>query len=200
MESAFCSNCGYLFRPEDMPKPQENKKPAAKSSGAEERKPEVHKPAAQTPTEKSGNDGFVLKLAIVGIIVVLLIVVGYMIAKNLDTSSSEDMYYDDTYSDDTYDETYSDDNTYQQDEDSYYVEGGIYYVQDVIKVREGPGKNYRQLQRSELTSEDYAISEDYPDALLKKGSQVTCLGMSGDWMMISSGWICVYDEGEYLVK
>ena len=61
-------------------------------------------------------------------------------------------------------------------------------------------RSNRHLKRSELSPEDYANSADYPDALLKKGTQVKCLEMSGNWMRIASGWICVYDGEEVLVE
>lgn len=67
-------------------------------------------------------------------------------------------------------------------------------------MRESPSKNARLLSREELSAEDYANSEDYPEACLKKGSPVICLEMSDEWMRISSGWICTFDEGEDLVK
>ena len=88
-------------------------------------------------------------------------------------------------------------------EDSYYKVGETYYILTNLRVREGPGKDYRILSRDELTAEDYSKSVDSEitnDALLKKGEMVTCQDMSGDWMRISSGWICVYDEGEKLVE
>lgn len=83
---------------------------------------------------------------------------------------------------------------------SGYIAGNYYTVQDVLRVRENPDINARQLKRSELASEDYANSADYPDALLQKGSRVKCLEMSDNWMRIASGWICVNDGKEVLVK
>lgn len=84
-----------------------------------------------------------------------------------------------------------------------YQEGKVYYVQTNLRVREGPGKNYRILDRSELYPGDYAQSVDSTtttDALLEKGAAITCLEMQGNWMRIESGWVCVEDEGEVLVK
>ncbi len=86
---------------------------------------------------------------------------------------------------------------------SKYKVGESYTVQTNLRVREGPGKNYRILDRSELAPDDYAKSVDSTtttDALMEKGVKITCLEMSGDWMRISSGWVCVEDEGEVLVK
>ena len=84
-----------------------------------------------------------------------------------------------------------------------FSEGKVYYVQTNLRVREGPGKEYRILQRSELSPDDYAQSVDSTtttDALMEKGAAITCLEMQGNWMRIESGWVCVEDEGEVLVK
>ena len=84
-----------------------------------------------------------------------------------------------------------------------YQEGKVYYVQTNLRVREGPGKTYRILDRSELLPGDYAQSVDSTtttDALMEKGAAITCLEMQGNWMRIESGWVCVEDEGEVLVK
>ena len=93
-----------------------------------------------------------------------------------------------------------------EDEDPYYKVGDSYYVQDVIMVRYGPGKQYDQMLRDELASDEYAASVDYKDdpepASLKKGSKIVCRGMSedGKWMALTEGWVCVYDNGEWLVR
>ena len=87
--------------------------------------------------------------------------------------------------------------------DSYYVIGSSYQIQTNLRVREGPGKEYRILNRDELSPNDYENSVDSKtttDALMEEGKTVICLGMEGDWMRIESGWICVYDEGEILVR
>ncbi len=84
-----------------------------------------------------------------------------------------------------------------------FVIGQSYEVQENLRVRAGPGKEYRILARDELLSDDYAISvnsKTTKDALIEKGKWVTCQGMQDNWMKISSGWICVNDEGEELVK
>lgn len=84
-----------------------------------------------------------------------------------------------------------------------FIIGESYVVQTNLRVRAGPGKEYRILNRNELTAEDYAKSVDSKtttDALMEKGSVITCLDMYGKWMRISSGWVCVEDEGEVLVK
>ncbi|MBR4091747.1 MAG: hypothetical protein IKK28_12990 [Mogibacterium sp.] len=84
-----------------------------------------------------------------------------------------------------------------------FIIGESYQVQTNLRVRAGAGKEYRILERTELTPEDYEISvnsKTTKDALIEKGKWVTCLGMQDNWMQISSGWICVFDDGEELVK
>lgn len=91
----------------------------------------------------------------------------------------------------------------RSEDNSKYQVGESYTVQTNLRVREGPGKEYRVLDRSELTPEDYAKSVDSTtttDALMEKGVVITCLEMSGSWMRISSGWVCVEDDGEVLVE
>ena len=142
-------------------------------------------------------------LIIAGIIIAALLVI-------IPLSNSSSSHYDGGEEQYTEDEYYEDDegagdniDVDEESSDGYFVTGNTYYVQTNLRVREGPGKEYRILTRDELTPEDYAISVDSEtttDALIEKGKMVTCQGMSDNWMKISSGWICVYDEGEELVK
>ena len=137
----------------------------------------------------------------------MVLIIGINIIGN---NSSPSVMYDDTeenadVSEDYYDEeVFSDTEEYPDNgNDPYYVKGNQYEVQENLRVREGPGKNYRILNRSELTSGDYALSVDSDtttDALIEKGKYVKCLGMEGDWMRIESGWVCTFDEGEVLVR
>lgn len=154
------------------------------------------------PIQNGNTNGFGIKKYV---LIAVAVIFGICVLTSLMRGGSSNTYY---YDEDTeseyseyYDEDYQDEYSENSENgDSEYIVGESYKVQDVLRVREGPGKNYRQLSRSELTSEDYAKSEDYPDALLKKGSTITCQEMSGNWMRISSGWVCVMDGGERLVE
>lgn len=88
--------------------------------------------------------------------------------------------------------------------DSYYIVGQDYYVQpsEGLRVRSEPSaaNDATILKRNQLTSEDMANAHNGDLAVLKKGSKVTCLEMKDNWMRISSGWICVEDNGEVFVK
>ena len=152
-------------------------------------------------------------LLIAGVVILALIIIPNLFKSNrsYDDSYYDDEYYDDEYYDeentDSYNESDSDDYIDEgypdNGNDSYYVIGNTYQIQTNLRVREGPGKEYRILNRDELTGDDFANSVDSKtttDALMEKGKYVKCLGMEGDWMRIESGWICVYDEGEVLVR
>ncbi len=136
-------------------------------------------------------------IIIIGIAAALVLAIGIIVISVISPKETfEDEYYDESYEEEYPVEEAADEGY----EDPYYIVDEVYYTQAVLKVREGPGKDYRQLTRDELAGEDYYNSEDYPDALLKKGSPVVCLEMSGDWMRIESGWICVRDGDETLVE
>lgn len=167
---------------------------------------------ADEPGEEKKRIKNTIKCSVIRVVVVLAVIIGFIAVSKamfkVDVGSSETdndkgtVYSDETNT--TEDQAITGDQTESDSQidigDAYFVPGRIYYTQDVLKVREGPGKNYRQLSRDELVDEDYDNSEDYPEACLKKGSPVTCLDMSDEWMHISSGWICTFDNGEDLVK
>ena len=156
-----------------------------------------HSSSNRTPTGKL--------LLVAGIILMVIIVGASIINSKSHYSSSDNYYYDENddvdMNDDDY--SYSDEDYPNNGNDSYYVIGNSYQIQTNLRVREGPGKEYRILNRDELSPEDYENSVDSKtttDALMEEGKTVLCLGMEGDWMRIESGWICVYDEGEVLVR
>lgn len=95
-------------------------------------------------------------------------------------------------------------NTYTEPEDEgYYVVGNTYTVveKEGVKVRSGPGRNYDQLNRSDLSDEYYYQSDDKGSkACLKKGAVVECLEMNGNWMRITDGWVCVEFDGDVLIE
>lgn len=144
-------------------------------------------------------------LLIAGVVILALIIVPNLFKSNrlYDDSNYDDEYYDDEYYDEGNGDEYIDEEYPDNGNDSYYVIGNTYQIQTNLRVREGPGKEYRILNRDELAGADFENSVDSQtttDALMEKGKYVTCLGMEGDWMRIESGWICTYDEGEVLVR
>ena len=69
-----------------------------------------------------------------------------------------------------------------------------------MNVREEPSKKSRILEASELSDEDKAKAAEGDDAVLRKGSTVTCLETKGNWIRIGSGWICGYEEGNFYIE
>ena len=69
-----------------------------------------------------------------------------------------------------------------------------YKLKAAMNVRSGPGTNYRILKRGELTASGKKNSVKANNAVLKKGTIVTCLEVKGDWMRIPSGWVCCKPE------
>lgn len=63
-----------------------------------------------------------------------------------------------------------------------------------LKVRTGPGTNYRQKKRSELTAGGKKAAKIGTYAVLKNGTRVTAKAVktvgSQVWVQIPSGWIC----------
>jgi len=75
-----------------------------------------------------------------------------------------------------------------------YVPGNVYTLQSDMYVRQSP--NGTKIKFDSLT-EDGKKNGKYDDegnAILKKGTKVTCKGMEGCWMQIPSGWVCAYNS------
>ncbi len=75
---------------------------------------------------------------------------------------------------------------------SGYRVGSTYKIvaTDGLKVRSGAGTGYRWKKRSELSADGKRHAALGTYAVLKYGTAVTCLEISGNWMRIPSGWIC----------
>jgi len=81
-----------------------------------------------------------------------------------------------------------------------YVAGRIYALQDHMNVRTGPGTNYPIKQVSELTADGKRhATRSTGAATLRKGTEVTCLEVYGDWMRIPSGWVCCRQGNEVYI-
>ena len=83
---------------------------------------------------------------------------------------------------------------------SWFEPGSEYVLQEDMNVREEPSKKSRILEASELSDEDKAKAAEGDDAVLRKGSTVTCLETKGNWIRIGSGWICGYEEGNFYIE
>lgn len=76
--------------------------------------------------------------------------------------------------------------------------GKDYTLNTDLYVRTGPGKKYSIKKRSQLTEDGKKHSAKGTNAILLKGTVVTCLEVKGNWMRIPSGWVC-YKSG-YIKK
>ena len=75
-----------------------------------------------------------------------------------------------------------------------YIPGVTYTLQSDMYVRQSP--NGEHIKFDSLT-EDGKKNGDYDEqgnAILKKGTRVTCKGMKDNWMQIPSGWVCAYNS------
>lgn len=78
--------------------------------------------------------------------------------------------------------------------------GKTYTTQVLLRVRTGPSTSYRWKKRSELTADARKHSQGGTYAVLNKGTKVTCLEVSGNWIRIPSGWICGKEGNEIYIK
>lgn len=83
---------------------------------------------------------------------------------------------------------------------SSYRVGSTYTLQNNMKVRTGPGTNYRQKKRSELTANAKQHAQSGTYAVLKKGTRVTVQGISGNWLKIPSGYVCARQGNSVYIK
>lgn len=95
----------------------------------------------------------------------------------------------------------------EPEQKSGFVIGQTYYVQpsDGVKVRNEPSTRTDAsiLKREQVPGEYQSHLENGPYAVLKKGTAVTCVDMSDDgtWMKIAEGcWCCVKHKGEILIS
>ena len=81
-----------------------------------------------------------------------------------------------------------------------YKAGATYTLQANMKVRTGAGTNYRWKKRSELTADGQKHAQSGEYAVLKTGTNVTCLAVSNGWIKIPSGWVCGKQGGTIYIK
>lgn len=83
---------------------------------------------------------------------------------------------------------------------SPYQIGKIYTLQSDMYVRQTP--NGAKVKFDSLTADGKKNGryDDEGNAILKKGTRVTCKGMSENWMQIPSGWVCAYNSAKTYIK
>lgn len=67
--------------------------------------------------------------------------------------------------------------------------GKNYKLAKALYVRKGPGTKYKKVKRKNLTADGKKHAKKGKYAKLKKGTEVTCLKVKGNWMKIPSGWV-----------
>jgi len=82
-----------------------------------------------------------------------------------------------------------------------YKAGKTYVIQDYLNIRKGAGTNYARVLRKNLSKsmQSKTVSGN-KYAVLKPGTKVECLKVSGSWIKISGGWICCKLGNEVYVK
>lgn len=90
-----------------------------------------------------------------------------------------------------------------ESKESYKV-GSIYTLQVNLNVRYGPGTAYKNKKYSELTKDGMKHALNQRDAVLKRGTKVTCKNIikksNEIWLEIPSGYICAKYGDKVYVK
>jgi phi LC3 family holin len=81
-----------------------------------------------------------------------------------------------------------------------YTVGRTYTLQVALKVRASASTSGRWLKRSELTADAKKHAQNGDHAVLRKGTQVTCMAVKGSWIKIPSGWICCKSGSDVYVR
>lgn len=83
---------------------------------------------------------------------------------------------------------------------SPYEVGKVYTLQSDMYVRQTP--NGAKIKYDSLTMDGKKNGkyDEEGNAILKKGTRVTCKGMSENWMKVPSGWICAYNSTKTYIK
>lgn len=84
-----------------------------------------------------------------------------------------------------------------------YQVNKVYTLQTNLNVRNGAGTNYKNKKYSELTSDGRKHALNQVNAVLKRGTKVTCKRViqknSEVWLQIPSGYVCaIYNERVYI--
>ena len=83
---------------------------------------------------------------------------------------------------------------------SPYQIGQVYTLQSDMYVRQTP--NGSKIKYDSLTEDGKKNGkfDDDGNAILNKGTRVTCKAMSENWMKIPSGWVCAYNSTKTYIK
>lgn len=81
-----------------------------------------------------------------------------------------------------------------------YVPGKIYVLQSDLYVREKPEGTKLKFDALTEDGKKNGFFDEQGCAILRKGTRVTCKAVSGNWMLIPSGWVCIKNsKGVYII-
>lgn len=81
-----------------------------------------------------------------------------------------------------------------------YVPGKIYTLQSDLYVRDKPEGAKLKFDALTQDGKKNGFFDAEGCAILRKGTRITCKAVSGNWMMIPSGWVCIKNsKGTYII-
>ena len=78
--------------------------------------------------------------------------------------------------------------------------GQGYTLQSVMYVRQTPNGSKVKFDSLTQDGKKNGKFDDDGNAILNKGTRVTCKAMSENWMKIPSGWVCAYNSTKTYIK
>ena len=75
-----------------------------------------------------------------------------------------------------------------------YIPGVTYTLQSDMYVRQSPNGAHIKFDSLTEDGKKNGKYDEQGNAILKKGTRVTCKGMKDNWMQIPSGWVCAYNS------
>ena len=84
-----------------------------------------------------------------------------------------------------------------------YVVGKVYTTTSDLNIREQPFGTKMKFECITQNAKEHAFFDDYGNAILKKGTRVTCKAISKQtnsiWILIPSGWICARNSKDIYI-
>ena len=84
-----------------------------------------------------------------------------------------------------------------------YIVGTIYTTSQDLYIREQPLGKKMKFECITQNAKEHAFFDDYGNAILKKGTRVTCKAISKQtnsiWILIPSGWICARNSKDVYI-
>ena len=81
-----------------------------------------------------------------------------------------------------------------------YVPGKTYVLQSDLYVRDRPEGTKLKFDALTQDGKKNGFFDDEGCAILRKGTRITCKAVSGNWMLIPSGWVCAYSDKKIYIK